>query len=200
MDAFSVVAGNLIQIGFAVFAIAYLLVQDDRERYVKVRSPTVEDLGWIIMIPLLLIAGSSVLSPVLTALGLPEPMPGGGGESLNLTQRPELWPVAFVGLYLFAAPAEELVYRGILQGELRGSFGTIGVVAIGGLLFGFMHLIVGFVTPAVGIGGSIYWGISAVMPGLVWGYAYERTENILVTAVTHAMSWTVPFHSLLSLL
>jgi len=35
-----------------------------------------------------------------------------------------------------------------------------------------------------------------VLPGLAWGFAYERTENLLVTAVTHAMVWTVTLHEI----
>lgn len=191
-----VLDGNYIQIGFAAFAVAYLLWRGDWERYVKVRRPTVEDAGWILVIPVVFAAQSVVLPPILAAVGLPHPNPTTGNEQLALETRPLLWPVAFVGLYLFAAPAEELVYRGIVQGRLRESFDTVGVVLFGGLLFGFMHFLVGLLTWGVALGGSVYWGLSATVPGLVWGYAYERTENLAVTAVTHAMSWTIAVHEI----
>jgi membrane protease YdiL (CAAX protease family) len=191
-----VLQGNYIQVGFAGFAAAYLLWQGDRERYVRIRRPTSEDVGWILVIPLVFAAQSVVLPSVLASVGLPHPQPGTGLEDLALETRPLLWPVAFVGMYLFAAPAEELVYRGIVQGRLRAAFDTLGVVVLGGLLFGFMHFLVGLMTQGVSLGGSLYWGIDTVIPGLVWGYAYERTENLLVPAVTHAMAWTIPVHEI----
>jgi membrane protease YdiL (CAAX protease family) len=191
-----VLQGNYIQVGFAGFAVAYLVWQGEWGRYVKVRRPTLEDFGWIIGLPLLFAAQGVVLPPVLAAVGLPHPQPGTGMEELVLETRPLLWPVAFVGMYLFAAPAEELVYRGILQGRLRAAFDTLGVVILGGLLFGVLHFLVGLMTQGVSFDGSLYWGIDTIIPGLAWGYAYERTENLLVTAVTHAMVWTVTPHEI----
>lgn len=185
---------NFIQVGFAAFAVLYLLRRDDRTRYLRVRWPTREDLAWIVLLPAAFALQPLVLQPVLTVAGLPHPHPGAGTGQIALESRPLLWPVAFVGLFLFAAPAEELVYRGILQGRLRPVFDTVGVVLLGGLSFGLMHCLVGLVTPSVGLGGSLYWGLDALVPGLLWGYAYERTENLLVTAVTHAMTWTVAVH------
>jgi len=191
-----VLQGNYIQVGFAGFAVAYLVWQGDWDRYVKIRWPTPEDIGWIVGLPVLFAAQGVVLPPILAVIGLPHPQPGTGLEELALETRPLLWPVAFIGMYLFAAPAEELVYRGIIQGRLRAVFDTLGVVALGGLLFGLMHFFVGLMTQGVSVGGSLYWGIDTVLPGLAWGFAYERTENLLVTAVTHAMVWTVTLHEI----
>lgn len=191
-----VLHGNYIQVGFAGFAVAYLVWQGDWNQYVKVRWPTFEDIGWIVGLPLLFAAQGVVLPPILAAIGLPHPQPGTGMEELALETQPLLWPVAFIGMYLFAAPAEELVYRGLVQGRLRAAFDTLGVVILGGLLFGLMHFLVGLMTQGVSVGGSLYWGIDTVIPGLAWGYAYERTENLLVTAVTHAMVWTVALHEI----
>jgi membrane protease YdiL (CAAX protease family) len=191
-----VLQGNYIQVGFAGFAVAYLFWQGDWDRYVKIRRPTLEDVGWIAGLPLLFAAQGVVLPPILAAVGLPHPQPGTGMEELALETRPLLWPVAFIGMYLFAAPAEELVYRGIVQGRLRAAFDTFGVVILGGLLFGVLHFLVGLMTQGVSVGGSLYWGIDTVIPGLVWGYAYERTENPLVPAVTHAMVWTIALHEI----
>ncbi|SDY85795.1 CAAX protease self-immunity [Halopenitus persicus] len=188
-----VLQGNYIQVGFAG---AYLVRQGDWNRYVKIRGPTFEDIDWIVGLPLLFAAQGMVLPPILAAVGLPHPQPGTGMEELALETRPLLWPIAFTGMYLFAAPAEELVYRGLVQGRLRAAFDTLGVVILGGLLFGVMHFLVGLMTQGVSFGGSLYWGIDTVVPGLVWGYAYERTENLLVTVVTHAMAWTVALHEI----
>jgi membrane protease YdiL (CAAX protease family) len=186
-----------IQVGFVVFAAAFLAWRGNLGQYCRLRVPTLEDAAWIVFIPLVFAAQGIVLTPVLAALGLPHPTPTAGAGHVDLSTKPLLWPAAFVGAFVFAAPAEELVYRGIVQGTLRRAFDVAGVVIAGGLLFGLMHVLVGLVTPGVGSLGALRWGIGTVVPGLVWGYAYERTENLAVTAITHAMTWTVAVHELL---
>ncbi len=182
-----------IQVGFAVFAGAFLAWRGEISRYCKLRIPTVEDIAWIVIIPLVFAAQGLLFHPVFALLGLPAPNPAGSGH-LNLATQPLLWPAAFVGMFVFAAPAEELVYRGLIQGTLRRAFNTVGIVVLGGILFGLLHFLVGLITPAVGALGALRWGITTALPGIVWGYAYERTENLAVTAITHAMTWTVSVH------
>lgn len=180
---------HFIQLGFAAFAVGYLLWSRDWDRYVRVRWPTLEDVAWVFAIPLLFAAMGMLTHVLASAVGLTADAASGGG-SLALETMPLLWPVAFVWLFLFAAPAEELVYRGLVQGRLRGAFDTAGVVLLGGLLFGFMHFLVGLISGA-GLDGSLVWALYTGGGGLIWAYVYERTENLAVTAVSHAMSWTV---------
>lgn len=199
--AFEVVAGNLIQIGFAAFGLGYLFLRDDREQFLRIRVPTLEDVAWIIAIPIVFVAMGSVLEAIFSAIGLVPSVEHGDGSGTGIGTDPIRWLVAFVGLYLFAAPAEELVYRGIVQGRLRRAFDTPGVVAVSALSFGLLHLLIGLLQPEVGVDGALYWGLqTAVSGGLVWGYAYERTENLLVTSVTHAMEWTLPLSAILAAL
>lgn len=196
-DAYRAVSGHLIQLGFAGFGLAVLVRERDRlPRYVKLRRPTLGDLAWLALLVLLLPVLTAAWGSVLGAIGLPHGGGGGGIERWLLT-RPDLWPIAFVGLYLFAAPAEELVYRGIVQGCLRPAFDRVGVVAGGALLFGLMHLLVGLLTPGYALLGALHWGLGAIAPGLLWGLAYERTGNLFVTAFAHAASWTLPLGALL---
>lgn len=199
--AVQVISGQFIQVGFAAFAGAYLFRHRDWDRYVKVRWPTTEDVAWLFVIPVGFLAIGFVVSPLLAALGLPDPHVGSGGEQIDLSARPLLWPVAFAWMYLFAAPAEELVYRGLVQGRLRVAFDTAGVVLLGGVAFGLMHFLVGLVTPDVGLAGSVHWGVTTGVPGLLWGYVYERTENLAVTATSHAMTWTaLPYEAVVDAL
>ena len=195
-DVVRVVSSNFIQVGFGAFAVAYVALRGDAERFVRIRRPTARDIAWILGLYVLTVALGTAADRLLSATWLPHPSPG-GDERFRLAAHPALWPFAFVALYLFAAPAEEMVYRGIVHGELRPAFGVPGRVAIGGMLFGLLHLLVGLVTPAVSFAGAVYWGLSAVVPGLLWGYGYERTDNLLVTSTVHAMSWTIPLHAVL---
>ncbi|WP_324760944.1 CPBP family intramembrane glutamic endopeptidase [Haloarcula sp. GH36] len=195
-DAYAVVARSGTQVGFAVVAVVFLLVAGDRSRYVKLRWPTLEDLGWIAVLPFVLFAVSAGLTLVLPAIGISTPSASHGAEGTKalLIDRPILWVVVIPGLYVFAAPVEELLYRGIVQGRLRPHLGTGGIVLVSAVAFGLMHTIVFALSPPEHF---VYSILSISAAGAVWAVVYERTENLAVTAVNHAMSWTVPFGALI---
>ncbi len=189
--AVRIAAQHQIQFGFALFGGALLYFHTSPDRLCRIQWPTLGDVAWIVVLPPLIVISGGVVTPALSAIGLSPPSVGSTG-AIDLATNPSLWPLAFVVKYLFAAPAEELLYRGIVQGFLRPAFDRLGVVLISGLLFGLLHLLVGIIQPGVGFESALYWGLSTTVPGIIWGYAYERTENLLVTITAHAMAWTVP--------
>jgi membrane protease YdiL (CAAX protease family) len=80
-------------------------------------------------------------------------------------------------------PAQTDAYAVVARSGTQVGFAVVAVA------FGLMHAVVfafsapeHFVCSLVSIGAS----------GAVWAVVYERTENLAVTAVNHAMSWTVP--------
>ncbi len=184
-----------VQLGFAVVAAGYLFVADEPSRYVKFHRPTVEDIAWILALPAISAALSVGLTTVLPVFGIAVPTHSHSsiGTAGLLLQQPMLWAVAIPALYLFAAPIEEILYRGIVQGRLRPHLGTAGVVLVSGVAFGSMHTL----TYLFASGPLVYTIISITAFGCVWAFVYERTENLVVTAVSHAMFWTVPFSTLL---
>lgn len=183
-------SGHKIQLGFAVFALLYLARRDSIERYVRIRKPTLTDLAWLVGIVIAVPLLATLVGHALGVIGMAATE--SHGEAFALYDHPAAIPALFVGLYLFAAPAEELVYRGLIHGRLRDAFSTRDRVLIAGVLFGLMHLLVGFLTPSTGVIGAVRWGVTACVPGIVWGLAYERTDNLTVTVVAHAISWTIP--------
>lgn len=189
--------GHRIQLGFAAFAVPYLLTRDDLGRYVRVRRPTLPDVAWLVAVVVAVPLLATIAGAALAAVGMGAT--GSHGEAFALYEHPAAVPALFVGLYLFAAPAEELVYRGLIHGRLREAFSTRERVLLAGALFGLMHLLVGFLTPGTGIVGAVRWGVTACVPGVVWGLAYERTDNLAVTVAAHAISWTIPVGALLGL-
>jgi len=183
-----------VQLGFGVVAAGYLFVADDWSRYLKFRRPTVEDIAWILALPAISAVLSVGLTTILPVFGIAVPTHSHSsvGTSGLLLQQPMLWAVAIPALYLFAAPIEEILYRGIVQGRLRPHLGTAGVILVSGVAFGSMHAL----TYLFASGPIVYTIISITAFGCIWGYVYERTENLVVTAVSHAMFWTVPFSTL----
>jgi membrane protease YdiL (CAAX protease family) len=184
-----------VQLGFAVVAAGYLFVADKRSRYLKFRRPAVEDIAWILALPAISAALSVGLTTVLPVFGIAVPTHSHSsvGTAELLLERPMLWAVAIPALYLFAAPIEEILYRGIVQGRVRPHLGTAGVVLVSGVAFGSMHTL----TYLFASGPLVYTILSTTAFGCVWAFVYERTENLVVTAVSHAMFWTVPFSTLL---
>nr|WP_303646822.1 CPBP family intramembrane glutamic endopeptidase [Haloarchaeobius salinus] len=84
---------------------------------------------------------------------------------------------------LIVAPAEEYLFRGVVQGRLRETFGPVGAVVGSSLLFGSVHLAnyTGSVEQVVA-GALLIAGTGAVL-----GALYEWTDNLTVPIVTHAL-------------
>ncbi|QKY20931.1 CPBP family intramembrane metalloprotease [Halolamina sp. CBA1230] len=79
---------------------------------------------------------------------------------------------------LVVGPAEELLVRGGLQGVLRKSWGPWPSIVGASALFGSLHYIGG------GSGALAYVAFSFLL-GILLGYLYERTGNLIVPAVAH---------------
>jgi membrane protease YdiL (CAAX protease family) len=69
--------------------------------------------------------------------------------------------------------AEELFFRGFILTELRRALPMWGAALLSSVFFGAIH-------------GSLVWGISAFMIGMVLAWQALRTKSILVPILTHA--------------
>lgn len=87
-------------------------------------------------------------------------------------------------MILFVGPVEEIVFRGIMQGSFRENFSLHTSVIVTSIIFGLIHI------PSIQSNGYIpvisYVIITCVL-GLILGYIYERTEDIVVPCLTHGM-------------
>ena len=78
----------------------------------------------------------------------------------------------FLWAVVFAPVLEELLFRGILLRRVERAAGTVPAVLISSLLFGLYH-------------GNLSQGITAAAAGLALGYAYVKTDALLVSVVMH---------------
>lgn len=165
-----------VQIGFLLVAVGYLIRRDTPRRSLRFRFPSLHDFGWLVLLCALI---AVVSAPDSTWFLTPA-----------LTTDPVAWVVVFVWWFLIAAPAEELLFRGIIQGRLKSSFSVITAVVLAAGLFAGMH--VGFALYR-GYGGN-FLGLAAVMfaTGLLFGSVYERTGNLVVPSFAHALFWLSP--------
>ena len=175
-------------VGFVLAGVVYLQLRDDRA-VVYLRKPRLADLGWAVVGVAGILLGSLVMGFVVQALStIAEALFGvavESGQNSIITQGREN-PVLFLYMVpvalLFVGPAEELVFRGVVQGLFRRAFGVVPGVVLASLLFGFGHYL------AISSGSAWTYILTASALGLVLGTVYEYTESILVPALAHG-SW-----------
>lgn len=182
------VSSRGIQIGFFAVAVLYIGYRGETEPFVNYRMPRREGLAWIAAIPVVLIAFGVLFDPVLSAAGVERET---GGSNVDPTATIGLFVVFFLVSWVFAAPAEELLFRGVIQGRLREEFGAVSGVVGAAFLFALFHVFIG-VLEGLSTGGIVFWGWESFVGGMLWGVAYERTNNLVVPSVAHASIWTIP--------
>lgn len=151
---------------------------------VTIRRPTRRDLvfaggGLVTALALVLI-----ISAAVTAVGV---APAGSVFDDPIAQDPTVALGLAALSIVLVAPAEELLFRGAIQGRLRRSFGPIGAITGASLIFGSIHF-ANFTGSLVGamVGAGI-----VTVGGAVFGTIYERTGNLLVPIIAHAAYNTV---------
>lgn len=164
------------QVGFLVVGYAYARTRGLR---IPVRRPDGRDLA---------LAAAGVVGAFVVATVLAAVLAG-----LDLLPRSVLGEVAAVdptillGLAVLSvvlvAPAEEFLFRGVVQGRLRQSVGPVGAVAGASLLFGSMHL----GNYAGSVGSVLAGALLIAATGSVFGILYERTRNLTVPVLAHAV-------------
>lgn len=163
------------QLGFAAVGVVYL------RRWlsgVPVRRPTRSDarvVGVSTLVVLLVATAFAALSAVLDV----EPTTSVIGDVAASDPRVLL---AFAALsVLVVAPAEELLFRGAIQGRFRRAFGPVAAVVGAGLLFAALHVANFGVLNA---GAAVALGVIFLV-GAVLGWTYERTGNLVVPIAIH---------------
>lgn len=145
---------------------------------VTVRVPTRRDLLWTVGGLFGTLAAITVLGLVLFSLGIQ-----GAPNSIGVVgeETPTFLLVVAVLSILLVGPAEELLFRGAIQGRLRESFGPPGAILGASVLFGSIHLVA-----VVGTLGESLVSVALITAvSLVFGYVYERTRNVVVPALVH---------------
>lgn len=184
-----IVGGSLATLWFALVGVMYVRVRPVRIHY-DLRWSTVGDLPWL---------GGGLVAIVVASL-LVELVGGllGAGAATNISsaaavENPVVIYTAFILVNLvFIAPVEEFLFRGVVQGRLRESFGPIAAITITGVGFGFAHI------PSYWLGGSDLLSVgvwvavaSIAVGGLVFGWVYERTDSLLLVSLLHGLVNTV---------
>lgn len=80
--------------------------------------------------------------------------------------------------YFLVAPIQEFITRGVLQGSMArllcNRYANFWAIIMASILFGVTHTHYSF-----------WLSIASVFSGLLWGYLYTRTENIIGISISH---------------
>jgi len=146
---------------------------------VGLRRPTRRD-GAVIVVGFLGFVGVMLaLEFLITLLGLElaENVAIEAGES-----NPEVFLLFIPLQFLFVAPAEELLFRGVIQGLLRRAYGIVPGIIFAGVVFAVFH-----VPALVGTTGLLPTLVIIFVTGSLLGALYEYTGTLAVPIVVHAL-------------
>lgn len=168
-------------VAFLLVGFTYLAWRGN-DSLVTIYRPTLSDLGWIV-------AGTLGLVVAINGLGLlAEYLGYETAENVAIEQgqqNPEYFLALLPIQFLLTAPAEEFLFRGLIQGLFRRAYGIAPGIAIASILFGLIHY------PALAgqEGTFVVIGI-LIVSGAVLGIIYEYTGNLTVPILVHAL-WNV---------
>jgi membrane protease YdiL (CAAX protease family) len=170
-------------VGFGVVGLGYVASRDDWD-IIDLERPSRRDLLWVaagLGALLVVYLGASTL---MNVLGIQS------GESV-LAQQGQQNPVYFLYLtvvtIVLVGPTEELIFRGIVFGELRRLWGPAPAIVLSSAVFASIHL-----WSFSGEGMLISLGMVFVL-GSVLAIIYEVSGNLAVAAIAHGLFNAVQF-------
>ncbi|WP_418286175.1 lysostaphin resistance A-like protein [Halorubrum sp. DTA46] len=173
---------------FLPAAVGYLIITDQRD-LVPVSRPSLRRLGIVAAAAVGLYALQIGLLFVLREVGLRT----GQNPATMAAGDPVVYYVAMIAVsILVVGPAEELLFRGVIQSGLRRAFGPVAAIALAAVMFGLLH---------AGVDGTVveqlaYMGVTVIL-GAILGLLYEWTENVIVPALAHGLYNAIIFGTLL---
>jgi len=178
--------------GFVLFGLGYLrwrgLDRDTTTRYLGVGRPSLKDIGlilvtWVVMIILAGVVAQVVMLAATELFGsgaAQEPAENPVGEVV--ANNPEVFPAMIALMFLVVGPAEELLFRGVVQGRLRERLSAVPAIVIASAVFASAHVLALWGQDPVAIAMTI---TILFVPSLGFGAIYEYTGNIVVPALLH---------------
>ena len=169
-------------IGLALGGVAYLVITGRSRSWLDIKIPTLRDWVWIV-------GGIIVLFVFYLLVGIGSTLldvEAAESEVILLLQDDLMLVLGMiVVVWLFNAPAEEFLFRNVMQKRLYAAFSDWGAILMTSVIFMLFHI------PAyIGLAESILATLVSltVMLGgsILFGYLYLKTENLIVPTVAHA--------------
>lgn len=170
-------------IGAAIFVAGYIARSRHDWSFIDVAMPSGRDLAYAVGVIGVLLVALIGVSQVLEVLGV-EPSP----HDIEQTARdgdPRLLLLLIPLTILVIGPAEEVLFRNILQKRLSETISVGGAIAATSVLFALVHLPAYATSDSLlQIGSSL--GVVFVL-SILLGYSYVKTQNIVVPSIAHGV-------------
>lgn len=173
--------------GFLGVSALYMYLRRLGFGYLRLRSPELDDVGWTAAVTATVVALAYGLFRVYDHLGV-----GYAEHSVDADAAgaPELYLVLVALSLVLIGPAEELMFRGVLQNAFAESTSTGVAVAAASVVFAAVH--VGSVSGSpVEVAAYLF---AAFALSLVLGYSYVAADSLLVPATAHGVYNAVVFY------
>lgn len=179
------VGGGLATLWLVVLGVVYLRSRPVRLHY-GLRRPTLRDTAWIIGGLSAVVLVSLLIEVVVS------PFRDGSATTISaaaaVANPVVIYTIFLIGNFVFIAPVEEFLYRGVIQGRLREAFGPVAAISITAIGFALGHI------PSYWFGGSALLSVSVgaalvgiAATGFILGAIYERTESLLLVTLIHGL-------------
>ncbi|UPW01587.1 CPBP family intramembrane metalloprotease [Halorussus gelatinilyticus] len=176
------VALVLSELGFVAAGLVFLRATGNGLDFFRIRTPGLRALGFVVAGTVALFAYRLVAILGVQALGLPL-----AGNSVTRLAREGVLATLLLLVPLSVVvigPAEEFLFRGVVQSYLDGAFSRGPAVVLTSVLFALVHLPTTWIaTPdpvAVSVTLAILFGLSILL-----GYLYVWTDNLVVPMLVH---------------
>lgn len=165
-------------VAFGGVSLAYLRTRGLGLSYVGIRRPDLRDLLAVASGYVLALVGALTLVIIVVLVGL---SPARNRAAELGAENPEVFLLLVPVSFLLIGPGEELLFRGIIQRSLREQFNAPAAIVLATFVFAAAH-----VTSLSGpFRGRALTVLLLFFPGLVLGFTYEYTDNLVVPSLIH---------------
>jgi len=176
-------------LGFVLAGAVYLWWTDRGWSFVDLRWPTRRDWLYVVGGILASILFYVVASVLIQAFQLP----AAESQVVDFVGDDQTMILVMIAIvFFFNAPAEEFLFRNVIQKRLYAAFSRLQAVFAASAIFAAVHLPVYVIYADSALATAV--SLSVVFGGsVVFGYLYARTDNLVVPTVAHAAFNAVQF-------
>jgi membrane protease YdiL (CAAX protease family) len=146
---------------------------------IPLEIPTRQQFGWVVVSTLVMLGIASGIGVLSTRTGIQI----GRADQEFLTGDPAMVLVLAVLSFAIIAPAEEYLFRGVIQRRLTRSMRTPAAIGVAALLFVIPHAI-GYLG---GVQGILLLSIAPFSLAVILGALYEKYDNLSVPILAHGL-------------
>lgn len=175
-------------VGMALAGIAYLIFTDRGLSWIDLRQPTRSDWRYVVLGSLASL-GLLVLFQVIVWLGVP----AADSQVIDIVGDSQtMILIMIVIVFLFNAPAEEFLFRNVIQKRLYEGFSRRDAILVTSAIFAIIHIPM-YVMYADTVLATMTSIILMFAGSVIFGYVYAQTENLFVPTLAHAVYNAVQF-------